>query len=114
MQTIESFLLTNLLWNENKSQYLDTFIPLVSYVIIKYDTNPISTDNIKNYISKDFNINIPQLTLDVIFKRMVSKNLLFISDHKLYQSKDINRQYNNINRRLSVLISANSHNIQYS
>lgn len=55
------------------SDYLDYLCPFILQILVDHHPDPVKLDIIKNYISSDFGLEIPEPTLQIVLKRLARK-----------------------------------------
>ncbi|MEO0554260.1 MAG: hypothetical protein AAF149_13720 [Bacteroidota bacterium] len=107
-------------WEYSRSDYLDTFIPLLGTLILKKQVpflEPTNLDDLKKWFREEYGLVIPYSPLQTLLRRLVKKGFLK-RDQKNYipipeklsvidtskKSKDFQRDYDVILARLKLFI----------
>lgn len=75
-------------WEHNKSDYLETFVPLLGSLILKKDYSIIDIEVLRNDFQSEYGIMLPFNPLRQLLRRLTKKDYLKKNDDKLFPVKE--------------------------
>lgn len=81
--TIISLAVLKTNWDETRSDYLESFVPMIAESIRRSSDEVVSVGALQKQIEQDFGLRLPQHTLQMLLRRLARRKYLIL-DHHVY------------------------------